>query len=209
MIVKMCGLRTREAVTAAETAGADLLGFVFWPRSRRYVEPEVVREISSGLHVHKVGVFVDATLPEVREIAELCGLDYVQLHGHEDGDYARAVGRPVIKAFRYGDGFSAEAANAYPAEMILLDSFRQGVPGGTGETFAWREAASETAGLRRPLLVAGGIRKENLAEMVSIFEPYGVDVSGGLEENGEKSPAMMQDFMAEARRWRQGDQPAT
>lgn len=202
MIVKMCGLKTRAAVETAESVGADLLGFIFWPRSRRYVEPRAAREISRGVKAHKVGVFVDAPLTEVEEIAELCGLDYVQLHGREDRAYAQAVNRPVIKAFRYGDGFSAEAANAYPAELILLDSFRQGAPGGTGETFAWQEAALETANLGKPLLVAGGIRKENLAEMVSIFAPYGVDVSGGLEENGEKSPELMRDFMAEASRWR-------
>ncbi|HCB93999.1 MAG TPA: phosphoribosylanthranilate isomerase, partial [Selenomonas sp.] len=108
MIVKICGMKTEEAALAAEAAGADLLGFIFYKDSRRYVAPERVKDISAGIsHSRKVGVFVDAPISEVNEIAEFCGLDYVQLHGHEDEAYARQVARPVIKAYRYGDNFKA------------------------------------------------------------------------------------------------------
>ena len=203
MIVKICGMRTEEAVRAAEAAGADLLGFIFYQGSRRYVAPEKVKQISTQVKRSKrVGVFVDAPLAEVNEIAEFCSLDYVQLHGHEDADYARQVARPVIKAYRYGDNFLAEEAEHYPAEMILLDSFVQGAAGGTGKTFAWQEASRETASLSKPLLVAGGISEHNLSQVVEAFHPYGVDVSGSLEEQGEKSVSLIEAFFKEAERWR-------
>ena len=149
-----------------------------------------------------MGVFVDAPLAEVNEIAEFCSLDYVQLHGHENAEYARQVARPVIKAYRYGDNFLAEEAEHYPAEMILLDSFVQGAAGGTGKTFAWQEASHETASLSKPLLVAGGISEHNLSQVVEAFHPYGVDVSGSLEEQGEKSVSLIEAFFKEAERWR-------
>jgi phosphoribosylanthranilate isomerase len=149
-----------------------------------------------------VGVFVDAHISEVNEIAEFCGLDYVQLHGHEDEAYARQVTRPVIKAYRYGDNFKAEEAEQYPAELILLDSFVKGEAGGTGKTFAWQEASREVASLGKPLLVAGGISEENLSEVAATFHPYGVDVSGSLEEQGEKSVRLITSFLREAERWR-------
>ena len=203
MIVKICGMRTEEAARAAEAAGADLLGFIFYQGSHRYVAPETVKQISTQVRSSKrVGVFVDAPLAEVNEIAEFCSLDYVQLHGHENAEYARQVARPVIKAYRYGDNFLAEEAEHYPAEMILLDSFVQGAAGGTGKTFAWQEASRETASLSKPLLVAGGISEHNLSQVVEAFHPYGVDVSGSLEEQGEKSVSLIEAFFKEAERWR-------
>ena len=203
MIVKICGMRTEEAARAAEAAGADLLGFIFYQGSRRYVAPETVKQISTQVRRSKrVGVFVDAPLAEVNEIAEFCSLDYVQLHGHENAEYARQVARPVIKAYRYGDNFLAEEAEHYPAEMILLDSFVQGAAGGTGKTFAWQEASRETASLSKPLLVAGGISEHNLSQVVEALHPYGVDVSGSLEEQGEKSVSLIEAFFKEAERWR-------
>ncbi len=206
MIVKICGLKTEEAARAAETAGADLLGFIFYQGSRRYVSPDIVKEISAGVkHSKRVGVFVDSPLHEVNEIAESCGLDYIQLHGHEDEDYARQVVRPVIKAYRYGDNFSADEAEHYPAEIILLDSFVRGEVGGTGKSFAWQEACRETLGLTKPLLVAGGISEDNLTAVVETFHPYGVDVSGSLEEQGEKSVSRIRSFLKEAERWRGGE----
>ena len=203
MIVKICGMKTEEAARAAETAGADLLGFIFYRGSRRYVAPERVKEISASVrHSKRVGVFVDAPVAEVNEIAEFCSLDYVQLHGHEDEAYARQVLRPVIKAYRYGDNFRAEEAEHYPAEIVLLDSFVKGEVGGTGQSFAWQEASRETAGLTKPLLVAGGISEENLTAVMETFHPYGVDVSGSLEEQGEKSVSRIHSFLKEAERWR-------
>ena len=197
MKVKICGLRTEEAVFAAEEAGADFLGFVFYGKSPRHVLPEAVRDLTRHVHRAKtVGVFVDAAVDEVNVIAEFCGLDLVQLHGHEPPEYARAVRRPVIKAFRWGDDFSVEKANDYPAEIILLDSFSKDAVGGTGQRFCWREAAEETARLEKPLLVAGGMASGNVREAEEVFRPYGVDVSGSLEIEKRKSVERIREFMA-------------
>ena len=196
MRVKMCGMRTAAAARAAEEAGADYIGFIFAKNSRRYIAPETAQEIARALHrVKKVGVFVDAPMDEVNEIAAFVGLDYVQLHGHETAGMARQSERPVIKAYRYGDDFDADAANAYPAEIILVDSYVRGTAGGTGTAFHWQEAAREIARVIKPVLIAGGITAENVGEAAAIFQPFGVDVSGSLEEDGEKSEAKIRAFM--------------
>lgn len=198
MKAKLCGMKTREAAEAAEAAGADFVGFIFWEKSRRAVTPERAAAIGAGLQrVKKVGVFVDAPVERVNEIVADAALDFVQLHGHEDAAYARRVRAPVIKVYRYGDGFDAREAAAFPAELVLLDSGTAALPGGTGRRFAWREAAEAVrhAGLSGRLLVAGGVTAENLPELCEIFHPYGVDVSGSLEVNGEKSIGKIRGFM--------------
>ena len=196
MKVKICGLRTVEAARTAAEAGADFLGFIFWPGSRRAIAPEAAAAICQEVKgAARVGVFVDETREEIQRIARLCGLDYVQLHGHEDGGFAASLQLPVIKAFRWGDDFSPEEANAFPAKIILLDSFAKGMPGGTGQTFAWHQAAAAAKLVKKPLLVAGGINQENVGKVETIFRPFGVDVSGSLEENGEKSLRKIRDFM--------------
>ena len=200
MRVKMCGMKTLAAARAAEEAGADYVGFIFDEKSKRYVVPESAQEIARELrHAKKVGVFVDAPMDTVNEIAELVGLDYVQLHGHETADMALRAARPVIKAYRYGDDFDAAAANAYPAEIILVDSYVAGAAGGTGTAFGWQEAAREIARVTKPVLIAGGITAENVGEAAEVFHSFGVDVSGGLEENGEKSEEKIRVFMAAVR----------
>ena len=196
MRVKMCGMRTIAAACAAEEAGADYIGFIFAEKSRRYVTPETARAITRAVHrVRTVGVFVDAPMDEVNQIAAFVGLDYVQLHGHESAEIARQSERPVIKAYRYGDDFDADATNAYPAEMILVDSYVQGAAGGTGTAFHWQDAAREIARVTKPVLIAGGITAENVGEAEAIFQPFGVDVSGGLEKDGEKSEEKIRVFM--------------
>ena len=201
MRVKMCGMKTVSAALAAEEAGADYIGFVFAEKSRRIIAPKAAQEIARELrHAQKVGVFVDAPMDEVNAIAALVGLDYVQLHGHETAETARGSERPVIKAYRYGDDFDVDAANKYPAEIILVDSYLQGAAGGTGTVFAWQEAAREIARITKPVLIAGGITAENVGEAAVIFHPFGVDVSGGLEEQGEKSEEKIRAFMEAVRR---------
>ena len=123
---KLCGMKTVEAARAAERAGADFIGFIFWRRSHRFVEPQRAARIAEALQrVKTVGVFVDEDPALVNAIARQCHLDFVQLHGHEDAAYAKQIEVPVIKAYRYGDGFSAEAANAFPAAMILVDAYQK------------------------------------------------------------------------------------
>ena len=196
MRVKMCGMRTITAARAAEEAGADYIGFIFAKNSRRYIAPEAAREIARALHrVRTVGVFVDAPMDEVNQIAAFVGLDYVQLHGHESAEMAKESQYPVIKAYRYGDDFDADAASAYPAEMILVDNYVQGAAGGTGTAFHWQDAAREIARVTKPVLIAGGITAENVGAAAAIFQPFGVDVSGGLEDGGEKSEEKIRAFM--------------
>ena len=204
MRVKICGIRTIAAACAAEEAGADYIGFIFVKKSSRYVTPETARAITRAVHrVRTVGVFVDAPMDEVNQIAAFVGLDYVQLHGHEPSETARMAERPVIKAYRYGDDFDADAANAYPAEVILVDSFVQGTAGGTGTQFHWQKAAQEITRVRKPVLIAGGMTAENVREAVEIFHPFGVDVSGGIEEDGEKSAVKIRAFMETVQRIQQ------
>ena len=131
----------------------------------------------------------------VNAIARQCHLDFVQLHGHEDAAYAKQIEVPVIKAYRYGDGFSAEAANAFPAAMILVDAYQKGAAGGTGTCFDWQQAKREVAAVKKPVLIAGGISEANVAEVNDIFHPFAVDVSGSLEVNREKSAARIAAFM--------------
>jgi phosphoribosylanthranilate isomerase len=194
--IKMCGMRTYEAAKAAEDAGAGYIGFIFCQASRRYLAPEQAAVIGRKLtKVKKVGVFVDEDINTVNCIAAVTGIDYVQLHGHESPDYARRVEKPVIKAFRWRDDFSAARANAYPAAIILLDSFQQGMAGGTGRTFAWQEAAAEAQKLQKPFFVAGGIAASNAGQAIKAFHPYGLDISGGLETEGQKDISKISNFM--------------
>lgn len=200
MKVKICGIKSLLAAKVAEEAGADFVGFVFWPESRRYIEPAHAAVIAGQLQqAWKTGVFVDADIDTVNDIVHEVSLDFVQLHGHESPAYARKVQCPVIKAYRYHEAFSAEEANEFPAELILMDTYCHGMPGGTGEAFDWRSAAEELAKIKKPVLIAGGISIDNVHEAKKIFQPYGVDVSGSLEENGEKSISRMQAFMRRVR----------
>lgn len=190
MLIKICGIRDMEAARAAERAGADFIGFILSPVSRRYIAPEKAAEICREVSkIKKVGVFVNAAAEYVNNTAKFCGLDYVQLHGGEPADYAAKIGYPLIKAFRYGDDFSPEGANGYPSEIILLDSFAKARWGGTGQPFGWKEAAAETGRLTKPFFIAGGISTENALEAIKIFNPAGLDASGSLEDDaGNKSP---------------------
>ncbi len=201
MKVKMCGMKSVAAARAARDAGADYIGFIFAAGSGRYVAPTDARDICAAVDgVRKVGVFVDVPMDAVNEIAARCGLDYIQLHGHETAADARRANRPVIKAYRYGDDFDADAANDYPAEIILVDSYAPGAAGGTGTAFGWQAAAREIARVRKPVLIAGGLTAANVGVAIEIFHPFGVDVSGGLEERGEKSAEKIEAFMRAVRR---------
>ena len=172
MKVKICGLRSLEAARAAERAGADFLGFILWPESRRYVSAKSAAGIVRAMQgsALSVGVVVDQPMEEVAALARRCRFSAIQLHGHEPPEYAEALRSAadvrIIKAFRWRDDFSVAAANDYPADYILLDTFKKGMAGGTGETFRWREAADETRKLKKPLLLAGGISEENAEEAV-------------------------------------------
>ncbi|MDR3588286.1 MAG: phosphoribosylanthranilate isomerase [Negativicutes bacterium] len=199
MLVKICGIMTAEAALAAKRHGADLIGFVF-AASRRRIDvagaAAIARQVSG---VGKVGVFVGQPLAEVREIAERCRLDIVQLHGDEPAEYCQAVGRPVIKAIRAGSGLELAQLAAFPADWLLLDSYLPGQPGGTGVAFDWRQAQAAVAGLGRPFLVAGGLNADNVGEAIRVLRPAGVDVSGGVETDGVKDEEKIRRFVTAAK----------
>ncbi len=180
--VKVCGIRRREDAELAVDLGAWALGFIFHPPSPRAIEPAdaaaIVRELPIG--VEKVGVFVDRDREEVERIAREVGLSLVQLHGRESPEYCAAVtGARVLKALRVGKEFDPALVEKYTRWAILLDTYRPGLPGGTGETFDWTVARD--IGRTTPVLLAGGLGPENVAEAIRTAAPLGVDVSSGVE----------------------------
>lgn len=184
---------------AAQASGADWIGFVF-ANSRRRIDSAAAREISRQVPgIGKVGVFVNARLTEVQEIAIQCKLDYIQLHGEEGADYCRALHLPVIKAVKPG-AFSAEAINAFPAQWLLVDGFSEQQFGGAGVPFVWTDFQQIRQQITKPLLIAGGLHADNIREAMQLLTPDGVDVSSGVEVNGTKNAAKISEFISAVRR---------
>jgi phosphoribosylanthranilate isomerase len=180
MLVKVCGITREEDATAAVEAGASAIGFIFWPKSPRFVDPFRARTIARSLppFVTPVGVFVNQPADYVNSVASLVGLGAVQLHGDETIADAAAIDRPVIKAMRPADA----AVASWPAKtLILLDVDDPVTRGGTGRTVDWAAAADVAAGRR--VLLAGGLTPENVADAVARVRPYGIDVSSGVERS--------------------------
>ncbi|WP_461481092.1 phosphoribosylanthranilate isomerase [Porticoccus sp.] len=199
--VKICGI-TREAdARVAAEAGADAIGLVFYRKSPRYVEPATAAAIARavGPFVTTVGLFVNAPAAVVLQTLNRVGLQLLQFHGDEDDAYCRQFDRPFIKAVRVSPGLdlAAEMARFPSACGLLFDAWHQDKYGGTGETFDWQRLP-EKADL--PLILAGGLTPANVAEAVRQVAPYGVDVSGGVEDApGIKSAALVQQFIARAK----------
>lgn len=180
--VKVCGItRTEDALLAAEL-GASAIGFIFWPRSPRYVDPRIAREIVAALpaHVVPVGVFVDQPRGDIDDISRQVQLGAVQLHGHESVEYAVALMEPVIKAIAVNDTFDVSSLKAIPETItVLLDAHDPVRRGGTGRTIDWARAA-EASAIRRVIL-SGGLNPENVNAAVRAVRPYGIDLSSGVE----------------------------
>jgi len=201
--VKICGITAARDAVMAAAAGADALGFNFWPGSKRHIEPEKARAIRLSLppFVAAVGLFVDADVTTVRELVEYCRLDYAQLHGHEGPrTVARLSGVPIIKAIRIrteADLVELERYNT--AAAFLLDTYMPGVPGGTGMTFDWDLA--RMASSRAKVILAGGLTPQNVASAVEAARPYAVDVSSGVEDDipGKKSRPLVNAFIRAAK----------
>ncbi len=183
MLVKICGLKTIAQAIAAEESGADYVGFIMAP-GRRQIAPDAARRICRQVkRVDRVGVFVDAPLAAVKELAAYCGFDRVQLHGRESADYCEAIGIPYIKSFVVDKQLPAEAALAqYKNGLFLVDS-----GSGSGVPFDWQACAALPEALRMSsMLLAGGLQAENVQAAIRTAKPLGVDVSSGVETNGEK-----------------------
>jgi phosphoribosylanthranilate isomerase len=196
--VKICGITRVEDALAAVAAGADALGFVFYRKSPRAVTGQHAADIVASLpaFVSTVGLFVDAEPEEVEGVLAQCPLDILQFHGAEDAAYCQRFGRPYLKALRMRDTVDVVdfAASHSGACGLLLDSYRPGVPGGTGEVFDWQRIPKK---LSLPLVLAGGLRADNVESAIAECHPWAVDVSGGVESGaGIKCQQAVADFIA-------------
>jgi phosphoribosylanthranilate isomerase len=223
--VKICGLTNLADARGAVKAGADLLGFIFFPKSPRYVTPEEVRNILNALEpgragVLTVGVFVNETPETVAQVIDFCGLDVAQLHGEEPSDQLGLEdGSPypgpsplrgrAFKALRprsLEEGAASAQHYALPAHLrqggrlpaLLVDAYHPDLRGGTGEVGDWRLAAALAN--RHPLLLAGGLNPGNVAQAVQRVQPWGVDVASGVESSpGYKDHAALRAFVTAAK----------
>ena len=193
--VKICGLTREEDIDAAVAAGADALGFVLWPGSKRAIDLARLAELSARVpaFVTRVGLIVDQDAAFVEAACE--HLDLLQFHGDETADVCERFARPYIKALRMREGVDLEAAaSTYgKARALLLDAYKPGVPGGTGETFDWSRIP---ANLAKPVILAGGLHAMNVQQAIRAVGPFAVDVSGGVEAApGIKAAAKIDDFL--------------
>ena len=198
--IKICGLRTEDAVAAAIDAGADALGFVFVPSSPRAIEPRDAWRLVRALPpmVHSVGLFVNPSPEDLADALEVCPTDYSQLHGQETEKTVRQCGPRIIKAVRYDpDTIEAELARWATVEevdAILVD----GSAGGQGQTLDWPGLArAALAAGDKPIVLAGGLTPDNVADAIRAVRPFAVDVSSGVEvlgEPGTKDPCRIRAF---------------
>ena len=201
--IKICGIRHPEEVEAVVQAGANILGFNFWPGTPRYIAPDaaalMIRRIPKPLWA--VGVFVDEIPERVLEIAALTGVAGLQLHGHESPEYLDRLGAYMkIKAVKVGEDFQPEQLRPYrSATAFLLDGqVAGGLPGGMGRVFDWTQA--EKAKAYGKIILAGGLNARNVGEAVRRVQPWGVDVCSGVEiEPGRKDLKLIGEFVRAAR----------
>lgn len=199
--VKICGITNVEDAEAAVEAGADLLGFVFAEESPRCVSIEQAARIAQVVppYILRVGLFVNAPEELVMHAMNACGLQLLQFHGEETADYCRQFGAMSMKAFRVKGPETIQALIEFPTDAWLLDAFVPGQRGGTGHSFNWNLAV-EAVNLGRPVFLAGGLTPENVAEAVRSVQPYGVDVSSGVEASpGKKDHAKVRQFIQAAK----------
>lgn len=193
MKVKICGITREEDAATAVGAGADALGFIFVRSSKRWIEPERARGIINRLpaHVIPVGVFVDASRHEIREVIRTTGIRLIQLHGDEMPDDVAGLPVPVWKAFRVKPEFDIGTLGKYTVDGFLLDTFAEGMEGGTGRTFNW--AVAVAAKRFGPVILSGGITPGNVAAAVRTVAPYAIDVNSGVESSpGVKDAAKIE-----------------
>jgi len=209
--VKICGITNKTQALAAVEAGADFIGLVF-ALGKRQVSPaqayEIIGAVKKSSNAAKVvGVFVNAPVFQVNEVADFCALDVVQLSGNESWEYCRKVVSPVIKAIRVGQQSPEELCAELSAAtkslsgrrfMTLLDSQVEDKYGGTGQSFNWN-LAREVA-RRFPIIIAGGLDSKNVGRLIKIVAPWGVDVSSGVETRGVKDTSKIKSFIEAVRR---------
>jgi phosphoribosylanthranilate isomerase len=200
LFVKICGITNVEDALHAVRCKADALGFIFYEPSDRYITPERAREISDRVpdFVSKVGVFVDADPGYIHDVMKSVNLSAVQLYGNEGADDLVGFETSVIKVFRVKPDFDVEVMRNYVVDAFLLDTHSEARMGGTGRTFDWNIAVR--AKEYGKIILSGGLTPDNIAGAVRFVQPYGVDVSSGVElEPGRKDPLKVRNFIARAK----------
>ena len=200
--IKVCGLTDPAEAKAVAEAGADAIGLVF-AKSPRKIDPDRAREIVQNLPpmVQTVGVFVNESSEKIRQIIDYCGLDLVQLHGEETQETCKDLAPRAIKAWRIRTKADIQALLPYQkvVRAFLLDAWSPVAHGGTGKTFDWSIAIEAKKVLSRPIILAGGLKPENVAQAVKQVRPWGVDVSSGVENAPvKKNIDLVADFIRRA-----------
>lgn len=204
--VKICGITEKAGMESACKAGADFIGFVFYPFSSRHIDPAAAAALAKDYPgVKKVGLFVDPDLDQLSRTLEALPLDMIQLHGHETPKHidivAERYGIPVMKAIRIGGQDDLENLHAceQAADWLLFDKKSDRAPGGTGEPFDWSLLENRT--FSKPWMLAGGLNSGNIAAALSRLGPDAVDISSGVDDTpGVKSPEKIREFIETVRK---------
>ncbi|MGE5354318.1 MAG: phosphoribosylanthranilate isomerase [Acidobacteriota bacterium] len=194
MKVKVCGITNVRDAILCEAMGADMLGFIFYNKSKRFIDYSSAEEITGCLHTDTktVGVFVNESAEAVNEAARRLNLSAVQLHGDETPDEVSKITFPVIKSFRMKEGFDFSVLDSYKNARALLDSFTGSQFGGTGISFNWEIIPDE---IKKRIILAGGVSATNIGFIYNTIKPYAVDLSSSLEsEPGKKDHAKVKEF---------------
>ena len=195
--IKICGITRIEDALTATRLGADAIGFIFWPKSARFISPAKAREIVDELppFVSAVGVYVDPEEGWVEESSNIARLSLLQFHGDESPEFCDQFSLPYIKALRVREGVDLLQYEDWysSARGLLLDTYTEGMPGGTGDTFNWDLIPQ---GLTVPLILSGGLHPGNVTMAIKRVQPWAVDVSSGVESaKGIKDAEKIADFM--------------
>lgn len=201
--IKICGITNKKDALDAAALGIDMLGFVFYANSKRYVQPRTAGDIANELppYIGKVGVFVNEEREKVLQIAQDASLDILQFHGDETPDYCGSFKDryKVIKAFRLKDKKDLKVINDYDVDFILLDTYKTDSIGGTGEAFDWN--ILKDFEILKPIILSGGLNPSNVGRAIKEIAPYGVDVSTGVESGpGKKDLKLMKRFVENVRK---------
>ncbi|MCX8028776.1 MAG: phosphoribosylanthranilate isomerase [Brevinematales bacterium] len=200
MKIKFCGFRRIEDVKFALSLGVDLIGFIFFKGSKRFISPEEFVNISREVKGNFVGVFVDEDIEKVYNTYKTYDLYAVQLHGNEDEDYVKKLSSQdikIIKAFRLKDKDSVDIINSYPSEYVLVDAYVEGNYGGTGKQINLDLLDYLFTKIKtKKIFLSGGINKDNISRIIKLFGRYlyGIDLSSGIEESpGIKNHKLMRE----------------
>lgn len=202
MKVKICGITNLEDALVCSEQGTDMLGFVFYKNSKRFVDYDIASKIISRLptKLEKVGVFVDEDCEFINSISSEIGLTKIQLHGNESSEYANQIKLPVIKAFRINENLNWNILEEFSDYEILLDTFSKNEAGGTGKTFDWKLIPEN---YKHSIILSGGISIDNLETIMDEIKPAAIDLSSSLEiYPGKKDHVKIKMFLEKINLWR-------